>query len=450
MRHFVVTVLVVVLVNTQLTWWIIFVLRQNRTLLDLERRRVTDAGKLEAARVRTELDQARWTLERWLVATDWFAGEGAWPPPDPPPPFDRGVAPPETLAGVPGWHLADGGRLRLEIHCLESICGFLTGEGWAQTVLEPQDGLEVVSVDDIFEAGDLRPVSALPAPFVDLVVRPDETTWNEILEGYRTRILMMVSEGAFFAVVLFVLIGLLWRTLRRELELQRQHRNFLSAITHELKSPLAATRLALETVMLGRADEAATARFLNNALLDTERLQDLVQKVLETTRYGQGGRLEIRRVCVSEVVSAAVEAVRPRVEVLGGEIVADVIPGCYAGAEEEAFRIVVSNLLDNAVKYGGSSPRIGVRLDVKSDWAVLEVSDNGGGIPEDDVPLVFERFYRAGDELSRTTRGTGLGLYLVQQIIRAHRGTVEITTTGPDGTTFRVEIPGAELKESGP
>ena len=284
----------------------------------------------------------------------------------------------------------------------------------------------------------------------DRVFRPAEAVWSATLDDYRGRILMMVSEGAFFAVMLFVLIGLLWRTLRREVELERQHRNFLSAITHELKSPLASMRLSLETVLSGRADSVNSARFLDNALQDTERLQDLVQKVLETTRFGHGGRLQLGRVCISNTVAAAIETIRPRISARGGDIRSDVIQDCEAGVDEEAFRIVVSNLLENAVKYGGSQPLVVVRLGLEADRAVLEISDNGAGIADHEVPLVFQKFYRSGEEMKRTAQGTGLGLYLVRQIVRAHRGTVKIASTGPDGTTFRVEIPGAELKGDGP
>ena len=239
--------------------------------------------------------------------------------------------------------------------------------------------------------------------------------------------------------------------LRREAELERRHRNFLSAITHELKSPLAAVRLSLETVLAGRSDEESGRRFLTNALQDAERLQDLVQKVLETTRYGHGpDALRHRSSSVSHVVERAVDASRSRLEAAGGRIHAEIQCDVWADIDDEALAIAVSNLIENAVKSGGSPPRVGVRLAVDGDRAVLEVSDNGSGVAAEDQPFIFDRFYRAGDELSRTSRGTGLGLHLVQQIVRAHRGTVGIASTGSEGTIFRAELPGAELKEGGP
>ena len=122
----------------------------------------------------------------------------------------------------------------------------------------------------------------------------------------------------------------------------------------------------------------------------------------------------------------------------------------WAELNEEAFEIVVSNLLENAVKYGGSAPRIGVRLGHERGRALLEVRDNGPGIPEDELPFVFDRFFRGGDEMTRSTNGTGLGLYLVKQIVKAHRGTVTVVSTGRDGTTFRVTLPDCHPKEARP
>ena len=450
MRHLVFTVLVVILINAQLTWWIVFVLRQNRTLLELERSLMADACRNEAARVQQDLHAAEQTLAQWTASQEGYGSSGIWafPPPTPPEPFARWVEPAE-IANTTGWHQIGDGRLLYAYPGENRLNVLITNDGWESDLLDIGEGLDLRTADG-GEIADPRPSVPLPAPFAGLVISPAQDAWDDALDGYRRRILMMVSEGTFFAVMLLVLMGLLWRTFRREVELERQHRNFLSAITHELKSPLASSHLALETVLSGRADETTSRRFLHNALNDTVRLQDLVQKVLETTRYGHGGRLDLRRVCLSEVVASAISAIRPRLEAAGGEVHADVTPDVQVGADEEAFRILISNLLENAVKYGGTPPHIDVALRLERDWAVLEVSDNGSGIASEEVPLVFQRFYRSGDELSRTTHGTGLGLYLVRQIARIHRGTVKITSTGPDGTTFRVEVPGADIKECGP
>lgn len=143
----------------------------------------------------------------------------------------------------------------------------------------------------------------------------------------------------------------------------------------------------------------------------------------------------------------ATAAFAPRARLKGGEVDVDVEPDVWGRGDQEALRIVVSNLLENAVKYGGRPPRVRVTLAVADGSAVLDVRDNGAGIPADDVPLVFERFFRGGDEMTRTTEGTGLGLYLVRQIVTAHHGVVRVAETGPGGTTFRVTLPDAAWEE---
>ena len=259
---------------------------------------------------------------------------------------------------------------------------------------------------------------------------------------------MMVSEGTFFALMLFVLVALLWRTLRREVALEHQHRNFLSAVTHELKSPLASMRLSLETVLRGRSDPGASVRFLENALQDTERLQSLVEKVLEVTRFArEGSTLNLGESCLSEVVEGAVDRFSRRTTATGANLISEIQGDLWSEVDEEAIAIVISNLLENALKYGGTIPRIDVSFSRTEDSATLDISDNGNGIAPDDVPRVFERFWRAGDEMTRTTQGTGLGLYLVQQIVKSHHGEVSVAQTGPDGTTFRVILPGVRNVE---
>lgn len=365
-RHLAIAVLVVIVVNVQLTWWILFTTGQARDRLELER----------------TLLEAR--------ATAWAeAAALAGPQHEPPLP----------------------------------------------------DGMEIV----------VGPVPSVSPPAVPVAgdrlgrsIRPTWAVWDGILEEYRRRIVMMVSEGAFFAVLLVVFMGLLWRTFRREVDLERQHRNFLSAITHELKSPIAAIRIALETVSSGRAEGEVSRRFIGNALGDVERLDRLVQKVLQATRFGSRfASLRRQRRSLSWIVERALAVFEPGATAAGATIETEIADDVWAEVDDEAMTIAVSNLLENALKYGGRPAEIAVDLKIEDDNAVLEVSDNGDGIPKEEIPLVFHRFYRAGDEMTRTTQGTGLGLYLVQRIVKAHHGTVEVAATGGGGTVMRVTVPGA-------
>ncbi len=433
-RHLIVAVLVVVVINAQLTWWLVFVLRLNRENLDLDRQRLLAEARIEAVRVETELETARTALEAALLMGD-EPGRDAVPKPF------VGWRTSDASLGCPSACLNRSGVIELGVvvggRC---ISGVVSSE-WRQRVLEVGGSLEVVSTESEGPTG-----VALAEPCDGLTIRPQTEIWDGLLEQYRRRIVMMVSEGAFFAVLLLVLIGLLWRSVRREVELERQHRNFLSAITHELKSPLAAMRLALETVIGGRATGDIARRFLANALEDTERLEDLVQKVLEATRFGDGwSEIDLRDTDLSLLVEESVEVFRRRAVAAGVRFEAQVASDIHADVDHEAMAIAISNLLENAVKYGGDPPIVRIDLNIDGNDAVLEVRDNGGGVPEEDLELIFGRFFRSGDEMTRTTGGTGLGLYLVQQIVAAHLGEVEVAATGPEGSIFRVNIPGREV-----
>jgi signal transduction histidine kinase len=439
-RHLVVTVLVVLLVNTQLTWWIIFVLRENRTRLGLERTALEFRCRMEADRTANDLTEAHRLLDAAMAA-------GFHPDSQPPPPFSS-------------WHVEPSagncGQSRLidDIVVLSSpapeagMCVLAqTTSDWSGSLLSLPEDLELGVTQENMAATN-RPAVALPSPFEGQTIRPTAAVWDAILEGYRGRILMMVSEGTFFAIMLFVLVALLWRTLRREVALEHQHRNFLSAVTHELKSPLASMRLSLETVLRGRSDPGASVRFLENALQDTERLQSLVEKVLEVTRYArEGSSLNLRESCLSEVVEGALDRFSRRTTAMGANLMPEIGSNIWCPIDEEAIAIVISNLLENALKYGGTIPRIDVGLTLEGSNALLDIGDNGHGIAPNDIPRVFERFWRAGDEMTRTTQGTGLGLFLVQQIVKGHGGEVMISETGSAGTTFRVILPRAEIIE---
>jgi signal transduction histidine kinase len=448
LRHVAIAVLVMAVVNAQLTWWIIFVIRQSGRVLELERRLLIDACRFEVDSVSMAVEQAEAAVDAMTGRPDWESS-GGWradigPKGEPGalllPPFE-GWARDDELAGVPGWHWDPGLQPRYEFPCSShsGTCGLVTSTGWVDDVLAVSGEIEIL---DPTVVGDARPAIALPPPFGPRVVSPRADVWQALLAEHRRRVVMMVSEGAFFAVLLVVLVGMLWRTVRREVELERQHRNFLSAITHEIKSPIAAIRLSLETVAAGRADGAAAHRFVGNALADTDRLERLVSKVLEATRYGAGTaaiHLEPRR--VSDVVVAAIASFKPRIAAAEATVRAEIEPEVWAWIDREALSIAVSNLLENALKYGGQPPEIDVELRRDDVQVVLEVRDNGAGIPDGDVPFVFDRFFRSGDEMTRTSQGTGLGLFLVQRIVTSHRGRVSVAATGAAGTCFRMTLP---------
>ena len=430
-------VAVALVLNAQFTWWVVYSLRENRQRLDLQRANLGVRASEAAVRLEARAAEAARGLQE--------LPPGVIPAPTPPFDDERVVDIDPSLPPASGW-IDYQGR-----------AGFARPLGRGRQVvalLDPQAPyrwLAAISADlELVEArsGETsRPQAALGAPFTRLAVTADFHRWEELLDRYRRRVLVVLGEGIFFFAAIATAVMLLWRALSREGALERQHQNFVSAVTHELKTPIAGIRLALETVLSRRVDDEGRTRFLTNALADTERLGDLVEKVLEVTRYTGGAhRLRIAPGDLSQLVEDELRAAERRALARGVDLASEVAPGIQAPIDPEALAIVISNLLENALKYAqGQPPRVEVRLRLERGEAVLEVKDNGVGIAGAEIEAIFRPFYRAGDEVTRRTPGTGIGLFVAREIVGAHGGRLTAASDGPGkGATFRLVLPGAE------
>ncbi|MCA1763485.1 MAG: hypothetical protein LC664_10895, partial [Flavobacteriales bacterium] len=233
---------------------------------------------------------------------------------------------------------------------------------------------------------------------------------DEALSFRRNKILMVVGEGTVFLTFLLLGIFIMQRTIRKELKLVRQQRNFLLSITHELKTPISAIKLCLETLTKrrGLAEESVTTLY-NNASENTVRLNELVENVLLATRIENGMEpVEKTRVNISDLVLKTIE------RLLKGQTryidpILNIDPNIIIYADPSSVESIVANLFENALKYGGNKP-IAVGLTFLPDERVLlEVKDEGVGIPESAKAVVTQKFYRYGNEETRSKKGTGLG-----------------------------------------
>ena len=240
-----------------------------------------------------------------------------------------------------------------------------------------------------------------------------------------------VWEGGFFLLVLVGGMLILTRAIRHDAELRRRQQNFLAAVSHEFKSPLASVQLAAETLVL-RSD-ADGKRLGERILEDCERLLRMVDNLLDTTRLEEGRhRLVPERIDLKTGIEASVAEVAERAQRHGIKIAVDVPEPLVLNVDRTALESILRNLLDNAVKacIAGSGTRVEVTA-VRSDGNVgLTVRDDGLGFPPEEAAMMFEKFYRLGDELRRRTPGTGLGLYLVKRLAEMMGATVGATSAG--------------------
>lgn len=227
----------------------------------------------------------------------------------------------------------------------------------------------------------------------------------------------------------------------RRLEGLRQ--DFVANVSHELKTPLSVIKVCVETLIDGAADDPAHRdRFLEQISKQSDRLHALILDLLSLARIESGeGLFDFRVVPLESVVLACVERHRPRAQARGQEILVTAPPvPVRAWADEEAVDQILENLLDNALKYVPDGGRIEVSWR-RDDQAVIEVTDTGIGIPEADLPRIFERFYRVDKARSREMGGTGLGLSIVKHLVGAMHGSVRATSRVGQGTTFHVRLP---------
>lgn len=281
-------------------------------------------------------------------------------------------------------------------------------------------------------------------------------------EGYSVRVAVtpdappvwtgrfLAVEMAFILAMTLLIIGALWFGYRytiRQLELAQLKAGFISNVTHELKTPIAMVRLAVETLQMGRADSPeASGKFLGIIERETGRLQNLVESILDFARLEAGQTVfKFGKVEVGPLVHEAVESLRPRLDHLGFRVSEQVPPGLpRVRADAQAIRHCVSNLLDNAIKYSKERREITVSAVPRDGGVAISVADRGIGIAPADRKRIFEKFVRLENGLVHDVRGAGLGLSLVDQIIRAHKGRIEVDSTPGEGSTFSLVLPSAD------
>jgi len=261
---------------------------------------------------------------------------------------------------------------------------------------------------------------------------------------------LISRRGVYF--YMFVLIAgilifglvLTIRSFTREMELARMKSDFVSTVSHEFKSPLTSIRQIAEMLHAGRVpSEDRRQKYYDVLLEQSERLSLLTENVLSFAKMEEGKReFLFEQTEVGDLLSTIVSHIQDRVRHDGFAIETEVEPSLVpVKADASALTQAINNLIDNAVKYSGASKRIVIRAFNDEQSLVIEVEDFGMGIKKEEMNKVFDRFYRGGDELTRTVKGSGLGLTLVKQIVEAHRGSVRVESEAGKGSLFSIELP---------
>ena len=277
-------------------------------------------------------------------------------------------------------------------------------------------------------------------------VNPDQ------LAAYRNQQLrslrMLAFEGPFFLLVMLLGLWLIARSLRREQEFKRRQQNFLLSTTHEFRTPIGTLRLLLETLQVREVSPEKRRAYLLSMGQELSRLEDLSERLLATARLEQGlASTQTQRQDLNQAVAEKVQTLKPTLEARGAALHFEPAPqALFAELDAEALRLVLSNLLENALKYSPAAHKpIWVRVEAQGNQALVQVEDRGIGIAKEALPNIFEPFFRAGNELTRETRGMGLGLYLVKSLMELMGGKV-VCEPMSQGTRFTLYFPISEVR----
>jgi signal transduction histidine kinase len=248
----------------------------------------------------------------------------------------------------------------------------------------------------------------------------------------------------FIDVMLLAGLALVWANVRRELKLSRLKSDFVANVSHELKTPLALIRLFAETLELGRVPSKDKAKQYHRIInKESRRLTQLINNILDFSRI-EAGRKEYRfvKADVAAVVRDVVDAYRFQIEQQGFTLdleIAESLPEIEV--DPEALSQALINLVNNAIKYSPDEKHIRVSVESQDGRVLVTVADRGIGIPKADQKRIFEKFYRVESSLVHTTKGSGLGLALVQHIVEAHGGRVEVASVPGEGSRFTLVLP---------
>ncbi|MCL4305374.1 HAMP domain-containing histidine kinase [bacterium] len=296
---------------------------------------------------------------------------------------------------------------------------------------------------DAWLATTFRDLEITPAGAIE--VKPSARA--DLREFVHRRMRMFISEGAFFGLLVLVAVLYMFRTLREELDIEHRQSVFLSATSHELKTPITSLRMYLDTLRDRELPKEKRAELLAVMSLDLNRLNDLIDRLLQAQRVlTPGAALPLERVDISEETVRAVNELKDRIQFSGKHrLNVDTEYGLMAMADPRRWQLVVKNLVDNAVKYSPAGGMIDVYLARRDGKIELTVTDEGQGFEPDETKRIFERFYRIGNEDTRANQGVGLGLYLVKEIVQAMGGSVSAHSAGKGkGSQFVVTIPAAQ------
>lgn len=258
---------------------------------------------------------------------------------------------------------------------------------------------------------------------------------NVIQEVQLRKSKQYIGEGLTFLFLFLVGAIYVYRSLIKQIRYANQQQNFMMTVTHELKTPIAITQLNIETLLKRNLDPEQQKKMLEVSLLETQRLDTLCNNILLASQLDMGEyQTNAQAFDLSFIVNNSVNNFQHRFP--ERKFTAKVQEAIFIKGETVLIQLLLNNLIDNAIKYAQAGTEISIELQMQDNIVKLQVKDQGVGVPATEREKIFEKFYRVGQEYTRATKGTGLGLYLCKQIAQFHNAKLEVSPNSPKGSIF--------------
>lgn len=250
---------------------------------------------------------------------------------------------------------------------------------------------------------------------------------------------MLIGEGSVFLLILVGGIIIIRRAFKREVELNQEQQNFLLSVTHELKTPIASVKLFIETLRKRDLAEDKKEVLSSQSIKELDRLDALVGKILMTRSIdNQNFFLDKKSQRLDSLIDRTIKNLK--VGLLSKHNVEVDLEEIELSVDEDSIKSIIINLLENASKYSPQNSTISIKLKSDGNEVLLSVTDEGKGISDEFKQRAFSKFQRDENEMTRKSKGTGLGLYIVNYLVQQHGGITELKDNKPSGLIVEIRL----------